>query len=34
MRLLAEPQETDGCLQDLREGMTALLERASPDRKG
>jgi hypothetical protein len=34
MRLLVELQEMDQRLRDLREGLTALLERASPDAKG
>jgi hypothetical protein len=34
MRLLAQLQEMDQRLRDLREGLTALLERASPDAEG
>jgi hypothetical protein len=34
MRLLAQLQEMDQQLRDLREGLTALLERASPESKG
>jgi len=34
MRLLAELKEMDQRLRDLREGLTALLERASPDVEG
>jgi hypothetical protein len=33
MRVLAELQEMDQRLRDLRESLTALLERASPDAK-
>jgi hypothetical protein len=34
MRLLAQLQETDQRLRGLREGLTALLERPSPDGEG
>jgi hypothetical protein len=34
MRLLAELQEMGGWLRDLRDGLMALLERASPHAKG
>ena len=34
MRLLAQLQETDQRLRDLQDGLTALLERASPETKG
>jgi hypothetical protein len=32
--LMTELQEVDQRLRDLREGLTALLERASPHREG
>jgi hypothetical protein len=34
MRLLAELQAMDQRLRNVQEGLTALLERASPDAKG
>jgi hypothetical protein len=34
MRLLAQLQETDKWLRELREGLTTLLDRASPDAQG
>jgi hypothetical protein len=34
MRLLSELQEMDQRLRDVREGLTALLERALPDAHG
>jgi hypothetical protein len=34
MRLLAQLHETDQRLRDLQEGLTALLERSSPEAEG